>query len=212
MSANHDFLAQRDVPFSSLQGAPPPGINKEEQLWQEAVQRHPKGSFLKFPYDATLLAGLFFALGFLIYALLNFDPTSEQSFVDVINLGFPIAMFISAVFMAVGYFQRRGLQINENKVEKEYRQLLNEYVDEHNPLTQGFGVDSDQERLIDVLSEKLDDLKESLNANFRGLTDTMNGFVGEMADYSGKEIGSALDAFSKEIQDLPEQLSQALEI
>jgi methyl-accepting chemotaxis protein len=212
MNENHDFLAQSDVPFSSLQAAPPPGVNKEEQLWQEAVQRHPKSSFLKFfPYDATLLLGLIGALGYLFYKLSNLDPTSDQSFVDVINVGFPIALSISAFFMAVGLIQRLLLQRNEMKVEAEYQQLLNEYMKEHNPLTHGLAVDSYQKRLIDVLRDEFDDLKQSLDTNFKGLTDTMNRFVREMADYSGKEIESTLNKFSVNIQDLPEKLSQALE-
>lgn len=208
MNANHDSSAQRDV-FSSLKDAPPPGVNKEEQLWQEAQERYFKRSW--FPFDATLLLGLIGALAILIYKLYNLDPNNDQSFMNIITRGFPWALGISGLFMSLGFIQRISLNRNENKIEKTYRKLLRDYTENQDKAYRTSSSDTEQEKLIETLDNHFLVLTDAINTNFSGLTKTINNFSREMADYSGKEIERTLHEFSKSIHGLPEQLSLVLE-
>lgn len=209
MNQSSDSFLQQDASFSSLKDKPAPGISMEEYFWQKAVGLHPKKN--RFPYDAILLFGLIVALVVLVFTLLLLNPNSEQSLSDVINRGFPIALAFSAVFMILGLFQRISLNNNENKIEKTYRNLLSEYVENQRIETRTSSGNTEQEKLIETLDNHFLVLTDAINTNFTGLNRTISNFSREMADYSGKEIESTLHEFSKSIHGLPEQLSLALE-
>ena len=209
MNQNHDSFLQQDVSFSSSQDTPPPGVNIEEHFWQKAVGLHPKRN--RWPYDATLLFGLIVALVVLICTLINLDPDSDQSFMYIINRGFPWALGFSGLFMSIGLIQRYLLNNNENKIEKTYQNLLRDYTKNQREAAITSSDNYEQERLIETLDSHFLDLTESINANFSHLSTTINNFSKEMADYSGKEIERTLHEFSKSILGLPEQLSLALE-
>ena len=208
MNQSHDSFLQQDV-FSSLKDKPAPGISIEEYFWQKAVGLHPKKN--RFPYDAILLFGLIVALVVLVLTLLFLNPNSEQSLSGVINWGFPIALTGSAIFMILGLFQRISLNNNENKIEKTYRNLLSEYTENQGIETRTSSGNTEQEKLIETLDNHFLVLTDAINTNFTGLTSTISNFSREMADYSGKEIESTLNKFSKSIHGLPQQLSLALE-
>jgi len=208
MNQSSDSFLQQDV-FSSFQDTPAPGVNLEEYFWQKAVGLHPKKN--RFPYDAILLLGLIVALGVLVVTLFLLNPNSEQSLSDVINFGFPLALVFSAGFMIVGLYQRISLNNNENKIEKTYRELLSQYAENQSTENRTSSGNTEQEKLIETLDNHFLVLTDAINTNFTGLTRTISNFSREMADYSGKEIESTLNKFSKSIHGLPQQLSLALE-
>jgi len=209
MNQNHDSFLQQDVSFSSSEDTPPPGVNIEEHFWQKAVRLHPKRS--RYPYDATLLLGLIGALGILTYKLYNLDPNNDQSFMNIITRGFPLALVVSGILMFLGLFQRISLHKNENKIEKTYQDLLRDYTKNQNKAVLTNSDNYEQERLIETLDNHFLVLTDSINTNFAGLTKTISSSSREMADYSGKEIENTLHEFSKSILGLPEQLSLVLE-
>jgi hypothetical protein len=208
MTDSKDAHERSEIPPDFL-GQLSPGLPKDEQLWNLAATNVPKGFLQRWPSEVFLLLGLVITIVVIAYTLTQLDG-SDASFVSAIGRDIPKALFISALFMLLGWGHRLVIQRYENQVEDEYQRLLASYV-EFNAEPGVVPSSSSNTQIAEQLALLRTDLTDSLQEQVTQLGEALRGFKSEAASVSSAEIEETLNRFAREIQEIPERLGRVID-